>query len=64
MNLIEKSTQKMCNIGKTIDDWEDINAKIEIALKTVENKIYSIITEAMNDGSEQNNNYNYNEKNA
>jgi hypothetical protein len=53
MNKIEKNTQKICNIGKTIEEWEDINSKLEIALKTVENKIYSIITEAMNDVSEK-----------
>ena len=51
MNNIEKNTQKICNIGKTIEEWEDINSRLEIALKTVENKIYSIITEAMNYGS-------------
>ena len=54
MNNIEKSTQKICKIGKSLEEWEDINSKLEIALKTVENKIYSIITEAMNYGTEQN----------
>jgi len=56
MNNIEKSTQKICKIGKSLEEWEDINSKLEIALKTVENKIYSIITEAMNHGTEQNDN--------
>ena len=59
MNNIEKSTQKICKIGKSLEEWEDINSKLEIALKTVENKIYSIITEAMNYGTEQK----YNEDN-
>ena len=69
MNNIEKNTQKICNIGKTIEEWEDINSRLEIALKTVENKIYSIITEAMNDGSgkpkdkKDNNNNGYNNNN-
>lgn len=53
INNIEKNTQKICKIGKSIEEWEDINSKLEIALKTVENKIYSIITGAMNYGEEQ-----------
>ena len=56
MNNIEKSTQKICKIGKSLEEWEDINSKLEIALKTVENKIYSVITEAMNYGTEKNHN--------
>ena len=71
MNNIEKNTQKICNVGKTIEEWEDINSKLEIALKTVENKIYSIITEAMNDetykpindGNGQKSNFNNNNNN-
>ena len=66
MNNIEKSTQKICRVGKTIEEWEDINSKLEIALKTVENKIYSVITQAMGDGSpgyDNNNNYNNNNDN-
>ena len=56
MNTIEKNTEKICHVGKTIEEWEDINSKLEIALKTVENKIYSIINEAMNDTSYKPNN--------
>ena len=62
MNNIEKSTQKICKIGKSLEEWEDINSKLEIALKTVENKIYSIITEAMNYATEQNYNGNNQQK--
>ena len=63
LNNIEKNTQKICNVGKTIEEWEDINSKLEIALKTVENKIYAIITEAMSDNSYQNNNNSDNNNN-
>ena len=63
MNNIEKNTQKICNVGKTIEEWEDVNSKLEIALKTVENKIYSIITEAMNDESYKINNDGHSESN-
>jgi len=45
MNQIEKSTEKICKIGKTIKEWEEINKKLENALKTVENRIYTIIEE-------------------
>ena len=45
MNQIEKSTEKICKIGKTIKEWEEINKKLEKALKNVENRIYMIIEE-------------------
>ena len=45
MNQIEKTTEKICKIGKTIKEWEEINKKLENALKTVENRIYTIIEE-------------------
>ena len=45
MNQIEKSTEKICKIGKTIKEWEVINKKLENALKNVENRIYMIIEE-------------------
>jgi len=48
MNTIEKNTAKICKIGKTIKEWEEINRKLENALKTVENRIYMIIEEAAN----------------
>ena len=53
MNTIEKNTAKICKIGKTIKEWEEINRKLENALKTVENRIYMIIEEAA-DGEELN----------
>ena len=53
MNTIEKNTAKICKIGKTIKEWEEINRKLENALKTVENRIYMIIEEAA-DGDELN----------
>ena len=46
MNSIEKSTEKICKIGKTIQEWEEINTKLENALKNVEDRIYTIIEEA------------------
>ena len=45
MNQIEKNTEKICKIGKTIKEWEEINKKLEKALKNVENRIYMIIEE-------------------
>ena len=45
MNQIEKNTEKICKIGKTIIEWEEINKKLEKALKNVENRIYMIIEE-------------------
>ena len=30
MNNIEKSTQKICKIGKSLEEWEDINSKLEM----------------------------------
>ena len=45
MNQIEKNTAKICKIGKTIKEWEEINKKLEEALKTVEKRICMIIEE-------------------
>ena len=45
MNQIEKNTAKICKIGKTIKEWEEINKKLEEALKSVEKRIYMIIEE-------------------
>ena len=53
MNTIEKNTEKICKIGKTIEEWEEINKKLELSLKSVENKIYTIIEEAA-DGEDLN----------
>ena len=46
MNAIEKRTEKICKIGKTMQNWEEINLKLENALKGLENRIYNIIEEA------------------
>ena len=46
LNKIEKNTEKICKIGKTIKKWEEINKKLESSLKSVENKINVIIEEA------------------
>ena len=46
MNAIEKRTGKICKVGKTIQEWEEINLKLENALKSLENRIYNIIEEA------------------
>jgi hypothetical protein len=45
MNQIEKNTAKICKIGKTIKEWEEINNKLEEALKSVEKRIVMIIEE-------------------
>ena len=45
MNQIEKNTAKICKIGKTIKEWEEINKKLEEALKSVEKRICMIIEE-------------------
>ena len=45
MNQIEKNTAKICKIGKTIKEWEEINKKLEEALKSVEKRICTIIEE-------------------
>ena len=46
MNAIEKRTEKICKIGITMQNWEEINSKLENALKSLENRIYNIIEEA------------------
>ena len=46
MNAIEKRTEKICKIGQTMQNWEEINLKLENALKGLENRIYNIIEEA------------------
>ena len=46
LNQIEKNTEKISEIGKTIKKWDEINKKLETALKSVEDKIYVIIDEA------------------
>ena len=46
MNAIEKRTEKICKIGITMQNWEEINLKLENALKSLENRIYNIIEEA------------------
>ena len=46
INAIEKRTEKICKIGKTMQNWEEINLKLENALKGLENRIYNIIEEA------------------
>lgn len=45
INQIEKNTAKICKIGKTIKEWEEINKKLEEALKSVEKRICMIIEE-------------------
>ena len=59
MNTIEKNTQKICEIGRTIEKWEIINNKLEKALKNAEDRIYTIIEETA-EGEELNYNYNNN----
>ena len=70
MNAIEKRTEKICKIGKTMQNWEEINLKLENALKGLENRIYNIIEEAAEgedlnyeNTNKNNNNVNNNNKN-
>ena len=65
MNNIEKNTQNICKIGKTIEEWEKINVKLEEVLKNAQNKICSIINEVSNLEMEENNinNNNINQNN-
>ena len=70
MNAIEKRTEKICKIGKTMQNWEEINLKLENALKSLENRIYNIIEEAAEgedlnyeNTNKKNDNINNNDKN-
>ena len=70
MNAIEKRTEKICKIGQTMQNWEEINLKLENALKGLENRIYNIIEEAAEgedlnyeNTNKNNNNVNNNNKN-